>query len=70
MLPGKVTHIMALQFLLCIYIIYHIYYYVLNYLLSSCSVSLLLTTTEATVVENPDKNKPPGRVPDMDDLDY
>lgn len=36
----------------------------------SCSVSLLLTTTEAAVVDNPhDKNKPPSRVPDMDDLD-
>ncbi|KAK7381758.1 hypothetical protein VNO80_00305 [Phaseolus coccineus] len=39
-------------------------------LVDAASVSLLLTTTEAAVVENPnDKNKPPSRVPDMDDLD-
>lgn len=39
-------------------------------ILLSCSVSLLLTTTEAAVLDNPhDKNKPPSRVPDMDDLD-
>lgn len=39
-------------------------------ILLSCSVSLLLTTTEAAVVDNShDKNKPPSRVPDMDDLD-
>ncbi|XP_061370311.1 chaperonin CPN60-like 2, mitochondrial [Gastrolobium bilobum] len=40
-------------------------------LVDAASVSLLLTTTEAAVLENPnDKNKPPSRVPDMDDLDY
>jgi len=45
------------------------YYFDLTIFLS-CSVSLLLTTTEAAVVDNPyDKNKPPSRVPDMDDLD-
>ncbi|ESW07543.1 hypothetical protein PHAVU_010G138700 [Phaseolus vulgaris] len=38
-------------------------------LVDAASVSLLLTTTEATVVENHDKYKPPSRVPDMDDLD-
>ncbi|CAJ1950949.1 unnamed protein product [Sphenostylis stenocarpa] len=39
-------------------------------LVDAASVSLLLTTTEAAVVDNPhDKNKPPSRVPDMDDLD-
>ncbi|KAL2337955.1 hypothetical protein Fmac_012401 [Flemingia macrophylla] len=39
-------------------------------LVDAASVSLLLTTMEAAVVENPnDKNKPPSRVPDMDDLD-
>lgn len=40
-------------------------------LVDAASVSLLLTTTEASIVENmSDKNKPPQRVPDMDDLDY
>ncbi|KAE9616198.1 hypothetical protein Lal_00017584 [Lupinus albus] len=40
-------------------------------LVDAASVSLLLTTTEAAVVENVnDKNKPPSRVPDMDDLGY
>lgn len=40
-------------------------------LIDAASVSLLLTTTEASIVENmSDKNKPPQRVPDMDDLDY
>ncbi|GAU38838.1 hypothetical protein TSUD_356890, partial [Trifolium subterraneum] len=40
-------------------------------LADAASVSLLLTTTEASIVESPnDKNKPPQRVPDMDDLDY
>ncbi|TKY64366.1 Chaperonin CPN60 2 [Spatholobus suberectus] len=39
-------------------------------LVDAASVSLLLTTTEAAVVDNPhDKNKPASRVPDMDDLD-
>ncbi|KAL2617322.1 hypothetical protein AAZV13_08G179300 [Glycine max] len=39
-------------------------------LVDAASVSLLLTTTEAAVLDNPhDKNKPPSRVPDMDDLD-
>ncbi|KAG5008632.1 hypothetical protein AAZX31_07G008600 [Glycine max] len=39
-------------------------------LVDAASVSLLLTTTEAAVVDNShDKNKPPSRVPDMDDLD-
>ncbi|CAI8608005.1 unnamed protein product [Vicia faba] len=40
-------------------------------LVDAASVSLLLTTTEASIVENmSDKNKPPQRVADMDDLDY
>ncbi|KAF7843487.1 chaperonin CPN60-like 2, mitochondrial [Senna tora] len=40
-------------------------------LVDASSVSLLLTTTEAAVVDDPDdKNKPPSRVPDMDDLGY
>ncbi|KAK2406403.1 hypothetical protein P8452_68729 [Trifolium repens] len=40
-------------------------------LVDAASVSLLLTTTEASIVESlNDKNKPPQRVPDMDDLDY
>ncbi|KAI5422600.1 chaperonin CPN60-like 2, mitochondrial [Lathyrus oleraceus] len=40
-------------------------------LVDAASVSLLLTTTEASIVENmSDKNKPPHRVADMDDLDY
>lgn len=40
-------------------------------LVDAASVSLLLTTTEAAVVDNPnDKNKLRSRVPDMDDLDY
>ncbi|KAG5000667.1 hypothetical protein JHK87_021739 [Glycine soja] len=39
-------------------------------LVDAASVSLLLTTTEAAVLDNPhDKNKPPSHVPDMDDLD-
>ncbi|KHN11282.1 Chaperonin CPN60-like 2, mitochondrial [Glycine soja] len=39
-------------------------------LVDAASVSLLLTTTEAAVLDNPhDKNKSPSRVPDMDDLD-
>lgn len=33
-----------------------------------CSVSLLLTTTEAAVVDKPNEKKPPSRVPDMDAL--
>ncbi|XP_058745348.1 chaperonin CPN60-like 2, mitochondrial [Vicia villosa] len=40
-------------------------------LVDAASVSMLLTTTEASIVENmSDKNKPPQRVADMDDLDY
>lgn len=36
-----------------------------------CSVSLLLTTTEATVVDHPDeKNSAPSRMPAMDDMGY
>lgn len=32
---------------------------------------MLLTTTEATVMENPDdKNKLPSRMPAMDDMGY
>lgn len=39
--------------------------------LSNCSVSMLLTTTEAAVMENPnDKNKLPSRMPAMDDMGY
>ncbi|KAK7294350.1 hypothetical protein RJT34_17239 [Clitoria ternatea] len=39
-------------------------------LVDAASVSLLLTTTEAAVVDNPnDKNKPPSRVADLDELD-
>ncbi|KAL1339093.1 hypothetical protein AAHE18_U008000 [Arachis hypogaea] len=39
-------------------------------LVDAASVSLLLTTTEAAIVDNPkDKNKAPSRVPDMDALD-
>ncbi|KAM1011117.1 hypothetical protein ACFX13_047254 [Malus domestica] len=37
-------------------------------LVDAASVSLLLTTTEAAVVDNPDQKKPPSRVPDMDAL--
>ncbi|KAM6601619.1 hypothetical protein CsatA_021228 [Cannabis sativa] len=36
----------------------------------AASVSLLLTTTEAAVVENTDQKKPPSRMPDMGDMDY
>ncbi|XP_057455227.1 chaperonin CPN60-like 2, mitochondrial [Lotus japonicus] len=40
-------------------------------LVDAASVSLLLTTMEAAVVENPNnKNKSPSPVADMDDLDY
>ncbi|WCJ39525.1 Chaperonin GroEL [Euphorbia peplus] len=39
-------------------------------LVDAASVSLLLTTTEASIVENPDQKKPPSRMPDMDDFDY
>ncbi|KAB1218425.1 Chaperonin CPN60-like 2, mitochondrial [Morella rubra] len=40
-------------------------------LLDAASVSLLLTTTGAAVVDHPDeKNKPPGRMPNLDDMDY
>ncbi|KAJ0075995.1 hypothetical protein Patl1_33515 [Pistacia atlantica] len=40
-------------------------------LVDAASVSLLLTTTEAAVMENPDdKNKLPNRMPAMDDMDY
>lgn len=39
-------------------------------LVDAASVSLLLTTTEAAVVDDPtDSNKPPKRVADMDELD-
>ncbi|CAN1785785.1 Chaperonin CPN60-like 2, mitochondrial [Linum perenne] len=37
-------------------------------LVDAASVSLLLTTTEATVTESPDVEKPPSRVPDMNDM--
>ncbi|XP_062087690.1 chaperonin CPN60-like 2, mitochondrial isoform X1 [Humulus lupulus] len=36
----------------------------------AASVSLLLTTTEAAVVESTDQKKPPSRMPDMGDMDY
>ncbi|XP_065866709.1 chaperonin CPN60-like 2, mitochondrial [Euphorbia lathyris] len=39
-------------------------------LVDAASVSLLLTTTEAAIVENPNQKKPPSRMPNMDDLDY
>ncbi|XP_044478768.1 chaperonin CPN60-like 2, mitochondrial isoform X1 [Mangifera indica] len=40
-------------------------------LVDAASVSMLLTTTEATVMENPDdKNKLPSRMPAMDDMGY
>ncbi|GMN36979.1 hypothetical protein TIFTF001_006453 [Ficus carica] len=39
-------------------------------LVDAASVSLLLTTTEATVLESPTEKKPPSRMPDMDALDY
>ncbi|PON48149.1 Chaperonin Cpn [Parasponia andersonii] len=39
-------------------------------LVDAASVSLLLTTTEAAVVESPNEKKPPSRMPDMDALDY
>ncbi|KAI5416161.1 hypothetical protein KIW84_041271 [Lathyrus oleraceus] len=40
-------------------------------LVDVASVSLLVTTIEASIVENmSDKNKPPQRVANMDDLDY
>ncbi|XP_022715159.1 chaperonin CPN60-like 2, mitochondrial isoform X2 [Durio zibethinus] len=38
-------------------------------LVNAASVSLLLTTTEASVLENPDEKKPPNRMPDIDN-DY
>ncbi|OMO66238.1 Chaperonin Cpn60 [Corchorus olitorius] len=38
-------------------------------LVDAASVSLLLTTTEASVLENPDEKKPPSRMPDIDN-DY
>ncbi|EXC09149.1 hypothetical protein L484_005105 [Morus notabilis] len=39
-------------------------------LVDAASISLLLTTTEAAVLENPDVKKPPSRMPDMDSFDY
>ncbi|KAJ8755764.1 hypothetical protein K2173_024308 [Erythroxylum novogranatense] len=39
-------------------------------LLDASSVSTLLMTTEAAVLENPNEEKPPSRMPDMDALDY
>lgn len=40
-------------------------------LVDAASVSLLLTTTEATVVDHPDeKNSAPSRMPAMDDMGY
>ncbi|XVF86817.1 hypothetical protein PTKIN_Ptkin18bG0073100 [Pterospermum kingtungense] len=38
-------------------------------LVDAASVSLLLTTTEASVLENPDEKKPPSRMPNIDN-DY
>ncbi|EOY27127.1 Heat shock protein 60-3A isoform 1 [Theobroma cacao] len=38
-------------------------------LVDAASISLLLTTTEASVLENPDEKKPPSRMPDIDN-DY
>lgn len=37
-------------------------------LVDAASVSLLLTTTEATVLENPQEKKPPSRMPNMGDM--
>uniref|UniRef100_A0A7N0RGV0 Uncharacterized protein n=1 Tax=Kalanchoe fedtschenkoi TaxID=63787 RepID=A0A7N0RGV0_KALFE len=39
-------------------------------LLDASSVSMLLTTTEATVTDHPDAKNPPSRVPEMPDMDY
>lgn len=36
-----------------------------------CRISLLLTTTEAAVVDNPnEKNPMAGRMPEIDDMNY
>ncbi|CAI0392243.1 unnamed protein product [Linum tenue] len=37
-------------------------------LVDAASVSLLLTTTEASVTENPNEKKPPSRMPNMGDM--
>lgn len=37
-------------------------------MVDAASVSLLLTTTEATVLENPQEKKPPSRMPNMGDM--
>ncbi|CAM8986327.1 unnamed protein product [Rhodiola kirilowii] len=39
-------------------------------LLDASSVSMLLTTTEATIVDHPDAKNPPSRMPEMPDMDY
>ncbi|KAJ9179331.1 hypothetical protein P3X46_011134 [Hevea brasiliensis] len=39
-------------------------------LVDAASVSLLLTTTEAAIVDNPNENKPPSRMPNMDAMEY
>ncbi|GLU22415.1 hypothetical protein SLE2022_384930 [Rubroshorea leprosula] len=39
-------------------------------LVDAASISLLLTTTEAAILDNPNEKKPPSRMPDMDDMDY
>ncbi|KAF8025707.1 hypothetical protein BT93_F2519 [Corymbia citriodora subsp. variegata] len=39
-------------------------------LVDAASVSLLLATTEAAVVERVDERKPPSRMPNMDDMGY
>ncbi|KAL5579490.1 hypothetical protein UlMin_011932 [Ulmus minor] len=39
-------------------------------LVDAASISLLLTTTEATVLENPNEQKPPSRMPQMGDMGF
>ncbi|XP_068652074.1 chaperonin CPN60-like 2, mitochondrial [Aristolochia californica] len=39
-------------------------------LIDAASISLLLSTTEAVVVELPGNKSPPSRMPQLDDLDY
>ncbi|KAJ4844998.1 hypothetical protein Tsubulata_038574 [Turnera subulata] len=39
-------------------------------LVDAASVSILLTTTEAAILENPNEKKPPSRMPAMDDMGY
>ncbi|GLT55968.1 hypothetical protein SLA2020_290460 [Shorea laevis] len=39
-------------------------------LVDAASISLLLTTTEAAILDNPNEKKPPSRMPNMDDMHY